>query len=269
MPERLRVAIIGKNPLLEDELFRALHEIGVEGGAILSFDESAKAPSLDVDEKEGCRVYLPLDSDAFGDFDAVFALGKKGEIFLLDPGSPPKIPLPGGPQTHQTVPTAEIWMISEILRTAGKLGPESISWSLFQSASIEGRDGIKALFNQTLDVLNFKKPTLEIFRQQLAFNIIPFEPGLSGEEEKAIRVKIEQPQKKYIKSIKVEGATLLNQDKIQELTAPFFRHWLTQEDINIILNTIKQAYVQEGYPNQPVEIRYELKGKVLWIKIKE
>ena len=89
------------------------------------------------------------------------------------------------------------------------------------------------------------------------------------EEEKAIRLKIEEPQKKYIKSIKVEGATLLNQDKIQELTAPFFRHWLTQEDINIILNSIKQAYKQEGYPNQPIEIRYELKGKVLWIKIKE
>ena len=89
------------------------------------------------------------------------------------------------------------------------------------------------------------------------------------EEEKAIRLKIEEPQKKYIKSIKVEGAALLSQDKIQELTAPFFRHWLAQEDINIILNSIKQAYVQEGYPNQPVEIRYQLKGKVLWIKIKE
>ena len=89
------------------------------------------------------------------------------------------------------------------------------------------------------------------------------------EQEKAIRLKIEQPQKKYIKRIKVEGVTLLNQDKIRELTTPFLRHWLTQEDINIILNTIKQAYKQEGYPNQPTEIRYEIKGKVLWIKIKE
>ena len=76
-------------------------------------------------------------------------------------------------------------------------------------------------------------------------------------------------KKKYIKSIKVEGATLLSQDTIRELTAPFLKHWLAQEDINIILNSIKQAYKQEGYPNQPIEIRYELKGKVLWIKIKE
>ena len=89
------------------------------------------------------------------------------------------------------------------------------------------------------------------------------------EEEKAIRLKIEEPQKKYIKSIKVEGATLLNQDTIRELTAPFLKHWLAQEDINIILNTIKQAYKDEGYPNHPAEIRYQLKGKVLWIKIKE
>jgi len=90
-----------------------------------------------------------------------------------------------------------------------------------------------------------------------------------SEEERAIRIKIAEPQKKYIKSIKVEGATLLDQDKIQKLTAPFLRHWLTQEDINIILNTIKQAYKQEGYPNQPTELHYQLKGKVLWIKIKE
>jgi len=89
------------------------------------------------------------------------------------------------------------------------------------------------------------------------------------EEEKTIRLKIEQQQKKYIKSINVEGITLLNQDKIREVTAPFLKHWLTQEDINTVLDTIKQAYKQEGYPNQPAEIRYEIKGKVLWIKIKE
>jgi len=88
-------------------------------------------------------------------------------------------------------------------------------------------------------------------------------------EEKALRDRLGRPEKRQVKEITVEGASLLEPRQIKEMILPFQGHWLTKVDIEQLLELIRQAYPQKGYTNQPDKISYQIKKKQLIIKVEE
>jgi len=93
--------------------------------------------------------------------------------------------------------------------------------------------------------------------------------GETLEEEKALRDRLDRPEKRQVKKITVEGASLLEPHQIKEIILPFQGYWLAKVDIEQLLELIRQAYLQKGYTNQPDKISYQLKKKLLTIKVQE
>lgn len=89
------------------------------------------------------------------------------------------------------------------------------------------------------------------------------------EEEKALRKRLEEGRKVFIKKIIVEGVSLLSQEQIEQIMLPFQKHWLSKEEIQQIVDLIVQAYRQEGHRKQPAKIFYEIKKKSLEIQVEE
>jgi hypothetical protein len=202
LDKEIRIAIVGRNPLLEDELFSQLKAAGAADEAVISFDETPAGTLIDIDENEECRVYLPLSEDYLQDFEFYFLLtcSEKGRRLLNNiskVSGAVVIDLAGYAENlkndppeasdHILIPSAEAFFISEILKSKDSGKHKSLCWSVFQSASSEGKDGIKELFDQTQAVLNFKKPSSAVFKEQLAFNILPYQPEPEGDLEKTIR----------------------------------------------------------------------------------
>lgn len=195
-PERkLRCAVVGRSPLLEEELFSLLKKEGAGESSIVSFDESPGGTSIDIDDNEECRIYLPLSEEYLTDFDAIFLLtdsrqavnsaekaaaGTRAVILDLSGGK-------GNGRGCERVPPTEPFLISTLLKAAGTGKVKSFSWTLYESASVEGEKGVRELFSQTASILNFKKPKTEVFKEQVAFNILPRTPGTSGNIESGVR----------------------------------------------------------------------------------
>lgn len=89
------------------------------------------------------------------------------------------------------------------------------------------------------------------------------------EKEEALRKELKEPKKVFVKNIIVEGVTLLSEDEIKEITAPFIKHWLNAENFEQIKELIKQSYQEKGYTNKPAEISHRIKKKSLIIEVKE
>lgn len=89
------------------------------------------------------------------------------------------------------------------------------------------------------------------------------------EKEKALRNKLDEEEKIFIKKIEVKSISLLNEDEIREITLPFQKKWLTKKDIQQILELIKETYKQKGYIGQPGKISYQIKKKSLIIRVEE
>ena len=85
------------------------------------------------------------------------------------------------------------------------------------------------------------------------------------EKEKALRETIEKGQKVFIKKIIVKGATLLSEEQIKETILPFQKHWLTKEDIQRLIDSLKQLYQQQT--QQVPTVSYEIKSRNLVINI--
>jgi len=89
------------------------------------------------------------------------------------------------------------------------------------------------------------------------------------EMEKALRTEVEKGKKVLIKKITVRGSTLITKDQIKEITLSFKNHWLTQSDINLIIDSITSAYKQKGYENKLANVSFEIKKVTLEIKVQE
>ncbi len=195
LEKSFRCAIIGREPLLEDEIFNLLEKEGAAQGSIVSFDENPGDASINVEGVEECRLYLPLSEEYLKDFDAIFLLTDSrpavdaarksadgtGAIILDLVGEKD-----GGSEVGR-VPPAEPYMISVLLKAVGTGNVRSLFWTLYESASVEGEKGVRELFNQTASILNFKKPELEVFKEQVAFNILPRAQGSEGDIESRVR----------------------------------------------------------------------------------
>ena len=89
------------------------------------------------------------------------------------------------------------------------------------------------------------------------------------DKESALRQKLQQPQKFYIKKIIVQGASLLTEEKLKQIISPLERHWLNIQDIQLIIETVRQAYTEKNHPLGPAQISHEIKGRFLIIKVAE
>ncbi len=89
------------------------------------------------------------------------------------------------------------------------------------------------------------------------------------QKEEDLRRKIQEPRKFYIKKIIIQGVSLITKESLRQIISPFEKHWLNKEDIQLLIESLSQAYLEKNAPLQPAQISYEIKGKSLLIKIKE
>jgi len=89
------------------------------------------------------------------------------------------------------------------------------------------------------------------------------------EMDRALRIEVEKGKKVFIKKVIVKGATLITEEQLKEIILPFNNHWLTQADINLILDSIAGAYTQKGYAGQPARASFQIKYGFLEISIEE
>lgn len=87
------------------------------------------------------------------------------------------------------------------------------------------------------------------------------------EKGEALMNKIEKKEKKFIKKIIVQGVLSFSQDQIKEIILPFQKKWLTEVDIQQILDSFKELYKRQGKPL--ARISYQIKGNQLFIKAEE
>jgi len=88
-------------------------------------------------------------------------------------------------------------------------------------------------------------------------------------QEQALQEKIEKPEKFLIKNIEIDGAVFLNQDQLSEIKELFEDRWLTKNDIEQLIDLIKQAYDETGRLDDIKDITYEIKKNTLQIKIEQ
>lgn len=89
------------------------------------------------------------------------------------------------------------------------------------------------------------------------------------EMEKSLREEVEKGKKVLIRKIIIKGATLLTADQLKNIALSFNGHWLTESDINLVLDTVTSAYKENGYQDQPAKISYQLKKGYLEVSIEE
>ena len=87
------------------------------------------------------------------------------------------------------------------------------------------------------------------------------------EEEEELREKLNKQEKVFINKIIVEGVLLLDEEEVKDIVLPFQKRWLTEDDINPIIDSLKQLYNQQT--KQTPEITYQIKGRNLKITVKE
>jgi hemolysin activation/secretion protein len=87
------------------------------------------------------------------------------------------------------------------------------------------------------------------------------------QQEKLLRERIQKPKKVYIKEIIIEGISSINLKEIEESVLPFKKRWLSEEEINQIITSIKEIYFQKGFLKPT--INYIIQKKYLIIKVIE
>jgi len=89
------------------------------------------------------------------------------------------------------------------------------------------------------------------------------------EKEQALRKRIEEEDRFFVETITLEGATLISNEEIKEFTLPYHNRWLTKEDIEEIIQLVKQSYEQKGHAQDTLKIDYRIDKENLIINIIE
>lgn len=89
------------------------------------------------------------------------------------------------------------------------------------------------------------------------------------QKDQALMKQIEQPIKSYIKKLIIQGASLLNEEEIAKISQRYEKKWLSKQEIQQVMDLIKEVYKEKGYSEKIEEITAEVNGKTLKIKIVE
>jgi hemolysin activation/secretion protein len=89
------------------------------------------------------------------------------------------------------------------------------------------------------------------------------------DKEEALRQKLEKDEKIYLKKVIVTGVTLVKKEEIREILQPFKNHWISKNDIQMIMDSITLAYKNKGYHDKLTEISYKVNKSTLHIIVLE
>jgi len=89
------------------------------------------------------------------------------------------------------------------------------------------------------------------------------------EKEESLRGNINKNEKMYLKKIVIEGATLIDKEKIKETLQPFKTRWISKDDIQLIIDAISAIYQEKGYAEKIEGITYKVNKNTLNISVKE
>jgi aspartate-semialdehyde dehydrogenase len=192
--------------------------------ASMRFFSSEPDPEVNLTEFAGEAMFVSAaDPEALGPLDIAFLCGsrREGERYLAWPAERGFTAIdltsaarPGGNappinaavnadrlgEEARLVPTPHpiALMLSTVLAAAHRgCGLRDAAVTALQPVSEAGEEGINELYRQTLGLLNFQEWPQEIFRRQLAFNLVPaltYRPGSApgrvdvGEVEEEIRL---------------------------------------------------------------------------------
>ncbi len=88
-------------------------------------------------------------------------------------------------------------------------------------------------------------------------------------KERALRQELQKPEKFYIKEIIVRGPECLSGQKLEAIILPFKRHWLTKDNIEQLVASLRQAYAEKNCVAGSSEISYQIKKRNLIITVKQ
>jgi len=105
-----------------------------------------------------------------------------------------------------------------------------------------------------------------IFKTCLAQDITPAQIERSQEiiqKEQALRQKIQEPQKVFVKEIILPQGCLIPAKEIEQITANFIGYWHSQKEIQELLDILSQAYQRAYSLSKAPQTTYILdKGKL-------
>jgi len=104
------------------------------------------------------------------------------------------------------------------------------------------------------------------FAQDTASQIERSQEIIRGEEE--LMHKINREEKAYIEKIVIKGATKLSDDEINGIILPYQKKHLSKEDIQQVIELIKQKYEVKGIICV-LKSDYQIEESVLTINIEE
>jgi len=89
------------------------------------------------------------------------------------------------------------------------------------------------------------------------------------EKEKILRERLEKGEKIFIKKIIVVGIASIDKNEMKKMISPFKNRWLSKDEIQGLIYSIKAAYEQSGYSGGLPNISYQINKNTLKIIIIE
>jgi|GEM_PF-305597 len=89
------------------------------------------------------------------------------------------------------------------------------------------------------------------------------------DNEKMLREKVDKNDKMLLRKAVIKGITLIDRRKTMEIFAPFKGHWISKDDIHLIIDSIFAAYKEKGYFEKIERIDYKISKNTLTIIVKE
>jgi outer membrane protein assembly factor BamA len=111
-------------------------------------------------------------------------------------------------------------------------------------------------------------PLTVFFARSSAQTVSQVQKSLEDLEKSArLEKRIESGEKSYIKDIVVEGVTLLGSDEVNFLIKPYLNRWLTRNDIQQLIDSIKDQYQKNS--QKPPQVSFRREGRKLIIQVEE
>ena len=215
------MAVVGGDTLLAKELRERLGELNPAPRVELI---SAAAPGISVAEPEESAVMTRLSAESLAGAKVAFLAGSHASsrraLKLNPPDGPVLIDLTGAledqPHARLRAPSAEpkgvkpdpapvrviaipaAIALAQSLAALAKAGPLRRAVAhVFEPASERGQRGLDELHQQTVAVLNFQKPKMDVFDTQVAFSM----RARYGEEAEEPLEDIEQRLERHLASL--------------------------------------------------------------------
>jgi len=87
------------------------------------------------------------------------------------------------------------------------------------------------------------------------------------DQEEAFRSRFEQGEKLFIKEIEVKANVYIDKKSIKEIVLPYENRWISKDDLNRLIEGLRQFCAGLGYPIEQIDIFTEIISEKLEITI--